>query len=64
MPEAFEESGFVFLKSTRQDNIHRKGVSVIISTSLASHIEDYNLIFERIMNGVNTKDDSITIFQV
>ena len=36
LPDAFEESGYVVLNSPRQDGIHRQGLSLIISSKLAT----------------------------
>ena len=50
MPESFEQDGYVIIKSSRNDKIHRQGVGIVLSKDTCEYMCDYELCSEKIMS--------------
>ena len=63
--EAFEQSNYVIIQSSRKDNIRRQGVAIILKKELSESIIDYEIISERIMHvTLDMEDGPWTFFQI
>ena len=64
-PESFEEGDYVIISSSRQDQIHRQGVALILNKNIANSMINYNVISERIVSiEIDTTKGPLTIFQI
>ena len=65
MPQSFEHKNHVVICSSRQDEIHRQGVAIIMTKDFAEGLVDYNVISERIISVTfDTATGHLVIFQI